>query len=76
MGTYLKILFGECNECGEEIITTASEVQVMVDGKVVGTLSVGNGLVDYCDEINNHNYNLLTVSDGGSVLNDIPTLED
>lgn len=55
------------------------EIEIYSEGKLLATLTVynpknGTSFVDYSDELNNINYNLLELSASGAVINDKPLI--
>lgn len=56
-----------------------TEIELYTDGKLLATLTVynpknGNSYVDYTDELNNIDYNLITIEASGIISNDKPIL--
>ena len=59
------------------MVDEACEVEFYSEGKLLGTITVynpesGASFIDYKDELNNIDYNLLELNDNGSVINDKP----
>ena len=62
-------------------VDSGCEIEFYADDKLVGTLTVynpenGNSYIDYNNEINSKDYNLLHLSPSGAVENDVPTEND
>lgn len=53
------------------------EIEFYAHGKLLGTLTVynpkgGDSYIDYTDEVNDINYNLLHLEAGGAIINSTP----
>lgn len=56
---------------------TSIELEFFTEGKLIGTLTVfnmesGNSYIDYTNELENKEYNLLHLNQNGTIENDVP----